>query len=107
MQPFNCIADEFEEVIKQTILHQKIPFDLDSEFIKLYFGQDKKRIVTYSEFSQFLHVRHSSPIAMGTGTGKWSFPFSFREKFIFLVSDFFPFPFIPVPDFPSKPIFIA
>ncbi|GAB6032358.1 Calcium-binding mitochondrial carrier protein Aralar1 [Chamberlinius hualienensis] len=50
--------DEFEEVMKQTTLHQRIPFDLDSDFIKLYFGHDKKKIVTYAEFSQFLHDFH-------------------------------------------------
>ena len=49
-------VDNFEEVMKFTTLHQRIPFDLDSEFVKLYFGRDKKRLVSYSEFSQFLHV---------------------------------------------------
>lgn len=50
--------EEYEEVMKQTTLHQRIPFDFDSDFIKLYFGKDKKRIVTYAEFSQFLHDFH-------------------------------------------------
>ena len=49
--------EEFAEVIKQTTLHGKVPFDLDGGFIKLYFGKDKRRVVTYTEFSQFLHVR--------------------------------------------------
>lgn len=49
-------ADEFVEVMRKTILHQKMPFNMDSNFIKLYFGKDKKRLISYAEFSQFLHV---------------------------------------------------
>ncbi|CAB4061852.1 SLC25A12_13 [Lepeophtheirus salmonis] len=49
---------EFCEVIRQTTLHKKIPFTLESEFIKLYFGKDGKRAITYTEFSQFLHDFH-------------------------------------------------
>lgn len=48
--------EEFAEVIKKTTLHAKVPFDLNGGFIKLYFGKDKRRVVTYAEFSQFLHV---------------------------------------------------
>lgn len=50
--------EDFESVMKQTVLHQRIPFDLDGEFIRLYFGKDKSRKVPYSEFSQFLHDFH-------------------------------------------------
>uniref|UniRef100_A0A4D5RA99 Calcium-binding mitochondrial carrier protein Aralar1 n=1 Tax=Scolopendra viridis TaxID=118503 RepID=A0A4D5RA99_SCOVI len=50
--------DEFEDVIQQTVLHQRIPFNLDSDFVKLYFGKDRKRAVSYVEFSQFLHDFH-------------------------------------------------
>ena len=42
--------------MKQTTLNQQIPFDLDGEFVRLYFGKEKQRHVSYSEFSQFLHV---------------------------------------------------
>ena len=42
--------------MKQTVLQQRIPFDFEGEFIRLYFGKDKQRKVPYSEFSQFLHV---------------------------------------------------
>jgi solute carrier family 25 aspartate/glutamate transporter 12/13 len=48
--------DEFQGVIRHTEMFHKIPFDLDGGFVKLYFGKDKKRVVTYPEFSQFLHV---------------------------------------------------
>ena len=50
------ILDNFENVMKQTTLHQRIPFDMDGEFVRLYFGKDKSRQISYSEFSQFLHV---------------------------------------------------
>ncbi|CAH1988522.1 unnamed protein product [Acanthoscelides obtectus] len=49
---------EFSEVIQKTELHKKIPFNLNSPFIQLYFGKDKSRLVSYSEFSQFLHDFH-------------------------------------------------
>jgi len=48
--------DEFVEVMQKTVLHQKMPFNMESNFIKLYFGKDKKRLINYNEFSQFLHV---------------------------------------------------
>lgn len=52
-----CIfADEFVSVIKKTELYLKIPFNLDSQFMKLYFGEKKNRLINYSEFAQFLHV---------------------------------------------------
>jgi len=45
--------------VTQTSLHQSIPFPLESsDFVKLYFGKDKKRVITYAEFSQFLHDFH-------------------------------------------------
>jgi hypothetical protein len=43
-------------VIKKTVLHNKIPFDMNGGFVKLNFGKDKKRAISYGEFSQFLHV---------------------------------------------------
>lgn len=43
-------------VIKKTELYLKIPFNLDGQFMKLYFGEKKNRIINYSEFAQFLHV---------------------------------------------------
>ncbi|KAL0128856.1 hypothetical protein PUN28_003910 [Cardiocondyla obscurior] len=50
--------DEFAEVMRKTVLHQKMPFNMDSSFVKLYFGKDKKRLISYAEFSQFLHDFH-------------------------------------------------
>lgn len=50
--------DEFVEVMRKTELHQRMPFNMESSFIKLYFGKDKKRLISYAEFSQFLHDFH-------------------------------------------------
>jgi len=50
---------EFCEIISETSLHKNIPFPLESsDLVKLYFGKDKKRLVTYSEFSQLIHDFH-------------------------------------------------
>ncbi|CAK9826705.1 Calcium-binding mitochondrial carrier protein Aralar1 [Anthophora retusa] len=50
--------DEFVEVMRKTELHLRMPFNMDNSFIKLYFGKDKKRLISYAEFSQFLHDFH-------------------------------------------------
>lgn len=50
--------NEFEQIIKMTTLHLKIPFDFNSDFVVLHFGGDKSRTVTYAEFSQVLQDFH-------------------------------------------------
>lgn len=52
--------DEFAAIISKTTLHQNLPFNFESgsDFVKLYFGKEKNRQITYSEFSQFLHDFH-------------------------------------------------
>ncbi|XP_050543004.1 calcium-binding mitochondrial carrier protein Aralar1 [Daktulosphaira vitifoliae] len=50
--------DEFVAVVKKTELYLKMPFNLDSQFMKLYFGEKKNRLINYSEFAQFLHDFH-------------------------------------------------
>lgn len=50
--------EEFMEVMRKTLLHKKLPFNMESVFVSLYFGKDRKRLVTYPEFSQFLHDFH-------------------------------------------------
>ena len=49
-------SDEFEDIIKHTTLNRHMPFNFDSDFIKLHFGKDKSRKVSYAEFTQLLHV---------------------------------------------------
>lgn len=44
--------------MKQTELHKRIPFNVNSPFVELYFGRDKSRVINYNEFSQFLHDFH-------------------------------------------------
>ncbi|GFY71627.1 calcium-binding mitochondrial carrier protein Aralar1 [Trichonephila inaurata madagascariensis] len=50
--------DEFEEIIKHTTLHEQIPFNFGSEFLRLHFGGDRKREISYNEFTQLLHDFH-------------------------------------------------
>ena len=58
--------DEFKEIISKTTLHKKIPFPLDtSDFVKLYFGKERERSVSYVEFSQFLHDFHDEYAMVG------------------------------------------
>lgn len=49
---------EFCDVISKTELYQRMPFPMDNAFIRLYFGKEKNRVISYSEFSQFLHDFH-------------------------------------------------
>lgn len=49
---------EFVEVMSKTELNQRIPFDMKSPFVELYFGRNKERVISYNEFSQFLHDFH-------------------------------------------------
>ncbi|XP_035657554.1 calcium-binding mitochondrial carrier protein Aralar1-like isoform X2 [Branchiostoma floridae] len=46
--------DEFKSVMSQTRIHQHIPFDWEGEFCKMYFGWDKKKDLSYAEFTQLL-----------------------------------------------------
>jgi solute carrier family 25 aspartate/glutamate transporter 12/13 len=50
--------DEFEDVLRHTELHAHIPFNFDSHFIRMHFGKDHKRNVSYTEFTQLLHDFH-------------------------------------------------
>lgn len=50
--------DEFEEIIKMTTLHSRIPFNFKSDFVRLYFGENHNRTVNFAEFSQVLHDFH-------------------------------------------------
>ena len=58
--------DLLKEIISKTTLHQQIPFPLDaSDFVKLYFGKERERSVSYVEFSQFLHDFHDEYAMVG------------------------------------------
>lgn len=47
--------NEFKSVLEKTTCNKTIPYDMDSDFIKMYFGKKKERKITYLEFTQFLH----------------------------------------------------
>jgi len=49
-------ADEFENVIKKTTFFNKIKFNFETEFVKTYFGSDKKAHVRFDDFSHLLQV---------------------------------------------------
>ncbi|XP_053324387.1 electrogenic aspartate/glutamate antiporter SLC25A13, mitochondrial isoform X2 [Spea bombifrons] len=46
--------DDVKQVFGQTTIHQRIPFNWGCEFIQLHFGKDRKRLLPYAEFTQFL-----------------------------------------------------
>ncbi|XP_067907345.1 electrogenic aspartate/glutamate antiporter SLC25A13, mitochondrial [Heterodontus francisci] len=46
--------DHIKQIFSQTAIHQRIPFNWNSEFVDLHFGKDKKNHLKYKEFSQFL-----------------------------------------------------
>ncbi|XP_077159763.1 electrogenic aspartate/glutamate antiporter SLC25A13, mitochondrial isoform X2 [Paroedura picta] len=46
--------EDVKQVFGQTTIHQQIPFNWNSEFVQLHFGRDRKRRLTYAEFTQFL-----------------------------------------------------
>ena len=50
------LSDEFEDVLQHTELNDRIPFDFDSHFIRMHFGKDRQRNISYAEFTQLLHV---------------------------------------------------
>ncbi|XP_048473742.1 calcium-binding mitochondrial carrier protein Aralar2 isoform X3 [Rhincodon typus] len=46
--------DHIKQIFSQTSIHQRIPFNWNSEFVDLHFGKDRKHHLNYKEFSQFL-----------------------------------------------------
>jgi len=52
-------SDEFEDVLRHTVLNNHIPFDFDSHFVRMHFGKDRQRSISYAEFTQLLHVCHT------------------------------------------------
>ncbi|XP_052804086.1 electrogenic aspartate/glutamate antiporter SLC25A13, mitochondrial-like [Mya arenaria] len=46
---------EFKDIVQHTTLHKQIPFNFDCDFINLHFGEDRKRRISYAEFTQLIH----------------------------------------------------
>lgn len=56
LTPVSYLSDEFENVIKKTTFFNKIKFDFETEFVKTYFGSEKKAHVRFDDFSHLLQV---------------------------------------------------
>uniref|UniRef100_A0A8C5CU00 EF-hand domain-containing protein n=1 Tax=Gadus morhua TaxID=8049 RepID=A0A8C5CU00_GADMO len=46
--------ENVRDIFGQTTVHHHIPFNWDCEFIRLHFGHDRKKRLSYLEFTQFL-----------------------------------------------------
>uniref|UniRef100_A0A671VWU9 Solute carrier family 25 member 13 n=1 Tax=Sparus aurata TaxID=8175 RepID=A0A671VWU9_SPAAU len=46
--------EDVKQVFNQTTIHQRIPFNWDCEFIRLHFGTQRDKQLSYGEFTQFL-----------------------------------------------------
>uniref|UniRef100_A0A8C2CWF7 Solute carrier family 25 member 12 n=1 Tax=Cyprinus carpio TaxID=7962 RepID=A0A8C2CWF7_CYPCA len=46
--------ENVRDIFSQTTVHHHIPFNWDCEFIRLHFGNDRKKSLSYLEFTQFL-----------------------------------------------------
>uniref|UniRef100_A0A8C9WDZ2 Solute carrier family 25 member 12 n=1 Tax=Scleropages formosus TaxID=113540 RepID=A0A8C9WDZ2_SCLFO len=50
----NVSFENVRDIFSQTTVHHHIPFNWDCEFIRLHFGHDRKKHLSYLEFTQFL-----------------------------------------------------
>uniref|UniRef100_F6X4S2 Solute carrier family 25 member 12 n=1 Tax=Xenopus tropicalis TaxID=8364 RepID=F6X4S2_XENTR len=46
--------ENVKEIFGQTIIHHHIPFNWNCEFIRLHFGHNRKKHLSYLEFTEFL-----------------------------------------------------
>ncbi|XP_077583606.1 electrogenic aspartate/glutamate antiporter SLC25A12, mitochondrial-like [Stigmatopora nigra] len=46
--------ENVRDIFSQTTVHHHIPFKWDCEFIRLHFGHDRSKELSYTEFTQFL-----------------------------------------------------
>lgn len=46
--------ENVKDIFSQTTVHHHIPFNWNCEFIRLHFGYDRKKHLSYLEFTQFL-----------------------------------------------------
>lgn len=54
------LANNFTQIIRHTNAVTEMDFDFDCNFIKRYFGTDKKHNISYLEFGQLLHDFHDA-----------------------------------------------
>ncbi|XP_019945581.1 electrogenic aspartate/glutamate antiporter SLC25A12, mitochondrial isoform X2 [Paralichthys olivaceus] len=50
----NISFENVRDIFSQTTVHHHIPFSWDCEFIKLHFGHERNKYLSYTEFTQFL-----------------------------------------------------
>ncbi|XP_049449698.1 calcium-binding mitochondrial carrier protein Aralar1-like isoform X1 [Epinephelus fuscoguttatus] len=50
----NISFENVRDIFSQTTVHHHIPFNWDCEFIRLHFGHERNKNLSYTEFSQFL-----------------------------------------------------
>lgn len=50
------LAENVRDIFSQTTVHHHIPFNWDCEFIRLHFGHERDKNLSYTEFTQFLQV---------------------------------------------------
>ncbi|XP_061697038.1 electrogenic aspartate/glutamate antiporter SLC25A12, mitochondrial-like [Syngnathoides biaculeatus] len=50
----NVSFENVRDIFSQTKVHHHIPFNWDCEFIRLHFGHDRSKNLSYTEFTQFL-----------------------------------------------------
>ncbi|KAJ4928575.1 hypothetical protein JOQ06_016366, partial [Pogonophryne albipinna] len=46
--------EDVKEVFSQTTIHQHIPFNWDCDFIRMHFGSERTKRLSYGEFTQFI-----------------------------------------------------
>ena len=52
----HTLSENVRDIFSQTTVHHHIPFNWDCEFIRLHFGHERNKNLTYTEFTQFLQV---------------------------------------------------
>uniref|UniRef100_A0A8C9X239 Solute carrier family 25 member 12 n=1 Tax=Sander lucioperca TaxID=283035 RepID=A0A8C9X239_SANLU len=50
----NISFENVRDIFSQTTVHHHIPFNWDCEFIRLHFGHERNKNLSYTEFTQFL-----------------------------------------------------
>ncbi|XP_060910425.1 electrogenic aspartate/glutamate antiporter SLC25A12, mitochondrial-like [Labrus mixtus] len=54
----NISFEDVRDIFSQTTVHHHIPFNWDCEFIRLHFGHERSKNLSYTEFTQFLQELH-------------------------------------------------
>ncbi|XP_054643569.1 electrogenic aspartate/glutamate antiporter SLC25A12, mitochondrial-like isoform X2 [Dunckerocampus dactyliophorus] len=56
----NISFENVRDIFSQTTVHHHIPFNWDCEFIRLHFGHERNKHLSYTEFTQFLQAAGGS-----------------------------------------------